>query len=553
MDTSSDVDMVDAALELDFNRDNFDGDSSFDVDDFDVDMADMSDMTFEDRLVDAGPPSSMAAPKTFLDLPEHVRVRIYEYCGLIRSCPVDVAYEKARSKSRNRSACIDDPDKREMVGNWNTTFGARECDHPPLPFNIFRVSQAVYRDAFTAFYSKNKFRVLLRRRSDLLTFRNLAARGLKHIRSIHVDLQTYDNRTIKVDMAEVDCHRACLNLWRIFSALLVAGMPKLRYFSIKCRVKDPETAVAVAETIEDFPVLAGCSFFFNALPLPDVIAVAKRATEYATTVVKDSSQSFPFQKLPKELQIMVLRHLLTVRWDPFIHSTKACAGLTTLQSHKCEHAQDISYLMCCGTCSKTGAVCFCSYGQSALSSTCSCFKSPLPYFLVNREMYRDASEIFYTENRFVLVNENPDQMLRLLHPFSNESLAKMRHLMFKFPPAHRTFGSPAPKLERSLELSWSILLRFIKEHFCMNRLSISVVDLGTLGSPLVRTDRNQYLQRTLLVFTALRGINAFTIYLRDDPEYESTGEKAIMGPEYIPPKTNIFPFLGYRCIKKTRP
>ncbi|KAJ9203456.1 hypothetical protein DTO164E3_2378 [Paecilomyces variotii] len=542
MELFSDTDMVDAAIESDFDEDNFDVD-------FDVDMADMA---FEDPCVEAGPAVSMAASKTFLDLPEKVRVRIYEYYGLVRSCPVDVVYEKGRSKNHNRSACLEYPDKRDMVGNWNTTFGARNCDHPPLPLDIFLVSHAVYRDAFSTFYSKNKFTVFLRRRSDLVTFRISAARGLKHIRSIHVDLQTYDNRTIKADMVEVDCHRACLNLWRSFSQVIATGMPRLRYFSIKCRVKDPETAMAVVENLEDFPALAGCSFYFNALPLPSVISVARDAAEYATTVVKDTSEPFPFLKLPKELQLMVWRHLLVVRWDPFIHSSKACAGLTTFQSHKCERAQDTSYLMCCGTCSMTGATCFCSYGQTALSSTCSCFRSPLPYFLVNREMYEDASGIFYTSNRFAFIQENPDQMMRFLHPFSNATLAKIRYLIVKFPPAHRSFGSPAPKLERSLQLSWSILLRFFKEHFCMDRLSLTIVDLGTLGSPLIRSERNGYLRRFFQVFSALRGIHSFQVYLLDDHEYESTAEQIVMGPGYVSVKSNDFPFLGHRCITKSR-
>ncbi|KAL1848259.1 hypothetical protein Plec18167_006257 [Paecilomyces lecythidis] len=558
MSVSSDTDMVDVALSSDFD-DVFDEDCledqyfSSDASNLDIVTADMADMAFEDSCVEADAPSSMAAPKTFLDLPESIRVRIYEYSGLIRSCPVDMAYEKDRPKNRNNPACLTDSDRREMVGNWNTTFGARVCDHPPLPLNIFLVSRAVYRDAFSAFYSKNKFRVFLRRRSDLVAFCNLAARGLKHIRSIHVDLQTHDNRTIKAGVAEVDSHRACLNLWRSFSTVIVTGIPKLRYFSIKCRVKDSETAGAVVENIEDFPLLAGCSFFFNALPIPSVISVAKTAAEYATAVMKTHSKPFPFLKLPKELQIIVLRHLLTVHWDPFIHSTKACARLVTLQSHNCGRAQDTTYLMCCGTCSKTRSACSCPYGQTALSTTCSCFRSPLPYFLVNREMYEVASDIFYTENRFVFTHENPDQMMRFLHPFSNASLAKIRYLMFKFPPTHRSFGSPAPKLESSLQLSWSILFRFIKEHFCMDRLTLVVVDLGTLGSTVIRADRNEYLKRYLQVFSALRGVHSFKVYLRDDPDYESTAEKIVMGPDHVSKKDGEFPFLGFRPVTKTRP
>lgn len=530
MEVSFDTDLLDAAVDFDFD---------IDMTDIDIDDSWMEETEF-----------MIATPKNFLDLPENVRMRIYEYSGLIRSCPVDVATEKFRRKSLNHSACLRDPNKREVVGNWNTSFGARLCDHPPFPLGIFLVSRAVYRDAFSAFYGQNKFRVRLCRRDDLSTFYGSTRSGLKYIRSLHVDLNSYDNRIIKTAQPR----GSVLNLWHRFSGIVVKEMLDLKYFSIKCRVKDEVTAEEIVERIGYFPILSGCAFHLNALPIGDVTAVAKRAALDATTVPEDTviPQPFPFRELPKELQLMILRYLLIVRWDPFIHSFKSCVGYTALQSHKEQRAQDVNSLMCCGTCSVTGALCFCSYGQTAVSSRCSCFTSPLPYFLVNREMYEDASSIFYSNNRFVFIQENPDHMMRFFHPFSNVTLAKIRHLVFKFPPVYRTYGSPLPKFERTLQLSWSMVLRFIKEHLFLERLSLVIVDLGTLGPQSIRSDRNEYLRRLLTLFWTIRGVQTYHVFLIDDAEFECTAEQVVMGPEYESAKSNKVPFHGYRQLRASR-
>ena len=48
------------------------------------------------------------------------------------------------------------------------------CNHPEIPLNIFRVSHAVFEDASSALYSRNQFRLTLRRSMTLKNLRRSA-------------------------------------------------------------------------------------------------------------------------------------------------------------------------------------------------------------------------------------------------------------------------------------------------------------------------------------------------------------------------------------------
>ncbi|KAL1968380.1 hypothetical protein VTN77DRAFT_1909 [Rasamsonia byssochlamydoides] len=513
---------VDATRAMDCERD---------FDEMDLDMV-YSDCDEESTAADAESDSV-----TFLDLPDHVRVKIYRYAHLVRPCPIDVAKEKQRFKGQSMLCLRSMPDLYQE-GDWNTSFYMQTCEHPPIPVNIFRVSQAVYEDAALAFFSLNRFQLTLRNLDDLIRFKSATGPFQEYLQSIHVTLRCYDGRILKSSPRA----KSTFNLWEKFCSLVARHMPALRYFSFDCRVNDVETAENVVGYFDYFRRLTHCALRFDSFANSDLQEIARKAAVEATMIAPTSSPSFPFLDLPEEIQLMVLEHLLIVRWDPFVQSSEFARGQLIWQNRKQNRPR---VLYCCGTCSPNLRNCFCSLRQNAFSTNCTCFVSPLPYFLVSRHMYSLARDVFYSKNRFSFVGDDPRAMFRFLHCLPAESLHMIRYVTFTFPRAHRYVIRVDQKYYDSVQMDWSILIRFITEHFHLERLSVNVVDMGS-GVPMSGASEawKKFIREVLKGFTPLRGVRRFQVYLAEDRGYETVAEKAIMGPDYRPPTVKHLPFVG---------
>ncbi|KAL2004549.1 hypothetical protein VTN00DRAFT_3434 [Thermoascus crustaceus] len=515
----------------------------------------------DDEKMDLTPNAAGKSRLTFMDLPQQARKLIYKYVHLLRDCTICITGEKSRTKTRdeNSVACFlidrSSPETNPING-WESTHGANVCDHPPLPCNLFWVSRAVREDAAITFFSHHRFKATLRNQMDLLTFFSATERHLQYIRILHVELHPYDYRSIK---NAPGIHRSIYNLWVKFCNLVPARMTRLRAFSLKTRVKDAETAQKLVDAMDNFPLLNECALYFEYAPVQTIRTVARHAVSKLTSQVDPLEQPFRFRDLPKELQLMILRFALTVHWDHLVGKRRECvasAGYVTFQDRKRQRNPDQFPLICCEECTAAKMYCFCYPRQSAVSSHCVCFRSPVPYFLVDKEMFEDARDIFYSKNRFAFIEEEPEYMMRFLHNFPNETLRLIRHLTLKFPANYRAPGRPtATRSERSLTVSWSILIRFIKEHFDLERLTLIVADMGTIQSLAVAVeDRNKYLRRFLKLFTTLEGIHSFQVYLIDDPMYEEIAERWVMGDRYmrnLQKKGALIPFYGPRPLRQT--
>jgi len=90
----------------------------------------------------------------------------------------------------------------------------------------------------------------------------------------------------------------------------------------------------------------------------------------------------------------------------------------------------------------------------------------------------------------------------------------------------------APKNEETTFLSWSVLRRFIREHFDLSKLSISIIDVGgtdTFSRTRMTSFRNQYLRKLLLSFADLKGLRDFWVFLADDPGFEEEAKAVVLG------------------------
>ncbi|OXV08031.1 hypothetical protein Egran_04206 [Elaphomyces granulatus] len=471
-------------------------------------------------------------PTNFLDLPEDVRIRIYQYSNLIRPCPIDVFEERKRFKSRS-GLCSSD---------LLALYREQPCDHPAIPLNIFRVSRAVFEDASSALYNRNRFRLTLKYLDDFRRFKQMIEPYLYLIKSLYVDLRTSDNRILRLKNVSFNPFQYILRRWEKFCSSVPLTIPGLKDFSLRCRITDAETARRVLGPTSSFPLLSRCAFYFDPLADNETLGIAKE-TAYAR--IRASSTPFQFLYLPVELQFLVMEHLLTCRWDPFVPPRMVSAGQIILRSHK---RQRVFEPICCGTCSTSTSTCICSFRGSVFSTSCSCFTSPVPYFLVCRQMYTVAHSVFYSKNRFSLIGSNPRLMMRQVRSLANDSLSMIRHLTFALCGINRNSDFMAPKINASSQISWSNLLRFLKDHLRLGLVSINFVDLGCTLHPEIVWAWRAFLREILQFFVFLRGVRNFQVYLGYDRRYEFVVEKAILGPLHRATAMKSLPFVGSKRV-----
>ncbi|PWY91326.1 hypothetical protein BO94DRAFT_513269 [Aspergillus sclerotioniger CBS 115572] len=485
---------------------------------------------------------------SFVDLPENIKKKIFEYVGLLRPCLINISFEQVRSKL-DRGLCSRPNEQRAPRGGWTaswTSFYEGPCDHPKLPIEVFQSCQAFREDAGALFFAHNRFSMLLYSKSDFVTFRTSMEWGMHHMRYLHLDLGPRDNRFLKIAPG---VHRTILKMWVDFCDMSRTQMPSLRYFSMKCKVRDLEVACKLMCMMDPFPALFHCAFHLGHTQDDDIRPVIKRAA-WRLTDNLPNKPPFQFSRLPKEIQLMVLEEILLNRSDPTLQPSDCAPGIITFQDRKRSRIAMFHSLTCCGTCSPLKAMCFCYARQTAFSTSCTCFSSPLPYFLVSREFYENARRIFFTKNKFAFVEEDPEYMMRFLHYIPTASTLLIQHLSFKFPVCYRSAPRTGPRSEDATMLSWSVLRRFIREHFDLSRLSVKIVDLGLKGAVVYsQENRKRYLRKLLFAFSDLAGLREFRVYLADDHIFEREAETAVLGPIRVERKRPGVPFISRQYLE----
>ncbi|KAL4806238.1 hypothetical protein BDV18DRAFT_124725 [Aspergillus unguis] len=465
---------------------------------------------------------------TFLDLPEKIKIRILQYAGLLRTCLVDFRNEKFRLQrpaylSVHRLCSTGNRMRLTGPGwtdKWQSPY-SETCDHPALPLNVLLASRAARQEVGALFFSHNRFTATLDTRHEFINFVLATKWGLQHIRYLNLNLGQLNYRNFKI--GGQGYHRVILRIWTEFCQNSTQKMPSLRHFSMKCKVRDLEAASKLIRTMDPFPTLLHCAFHFGDFQDDDIQPVIKRAAWRLTGNLSDQRSPFRFAELPKEIQIMILEHVLVQRLDPYLPASERATSVVGFLDRKLRPSTHAPHV-CCGTCSPSGVRCFCEGSQTAFSTSCICFTSPLPYFLVNRAFYQECRRLFYSKNHFTCVEDEPEPIMRFLISIPTSSFMQIRQLSFKFPLVYRSHRSS--RQEEAGLLSWAVLRRFILEHFDLSRLSLSIVDLGSRGGS---SQRNKYLRRMLKEFTNLPGLREFRVYLADDPSFEKELEQAVTG------------------------
>ena len=194
---------------------------------------------------------------TFLDLPEHVQIRIFQYAWLLRPCPLDLGYEKHRTVCQtgniqcNRFHGFMPPGRTPWLMVRHI-----DCRHPRLPTQLFAVSRAMREQAGAIFFKMNRFNIKLDTVAQFRLFRSATEWGVHHIRRLHVDMGPAHNRYLGLG---VGIHSRVMKTWAKFCQAAAEGMPSLRHFSLKCRVREFEVACKMMVAMDPFPLLSNCA------------------------------------------------------------------------------------------------------------------------------------------------------------------------------------------------------------------------------------------------------------------------------------------------------
>ncbi|KAI8633575.1 hypothetical protein F5Y19DRAFT_461934 [Xylariaceae sp. FL1651] len=137
-------------------------------------------------------PKSLCA-FSFLDLPYHVRHRIYVLAGLVRFCPVSLNQEGPRSRIFNSIsdklsdyACFFE--SRKFLGPLYTVDCIPGCRCLPLPYSLLCASRAISREVLHILYSENSFTISRSDSWGLKPLQNLSPSALSCLRTLTIRL-----------------------------------------------------------------------------------------------------------------------------------------------------------------------------------------------------------------------------------------------------------------------------------------------------------------------------------------------------------------------------
>lgn len=182
---------------------------------------------------------------SFLSLPEHIRVNIYQFAGLIRLCPIDISIPGNKTDIYRHVGCIE-PRQRSITSTfpWDCcTFlvrlrlsflnhlaikhkddGLGTCFSRPdlccrtvgsdfrrldlcfslrLPLTLYTVSKAVHHEALNVFLAFNKFRLTVELDPNLSRFQLLAPKIAATIQFLHISIVNFNKPHGSIDRSPI--------------------------------------------------------------------------------------------------------------------------------------------------------------------------------------------------------------------------------------------------------------------------------------------------------------------------------------------------------------
>ena len=235
---------------------------------------------------------------------------------------------------------------------------------------------------------------------------------------------------------------------------------------------------------------------------------------------------FRFMDLPKELRLEIIGFTdLVARLSSYRH-----ADGFLIQPYKWNERRGRIKEFHSLSCSRR-SVCNCGW----------CYTFPSGLFKVSRQFSMEASEVFYSVNRFI-IRGHPNQKLMFFMAQPPEMLRRIRFLDLYFTDDDLTiFKSQEP---RDL---WDQLIEWISENMMISNLVLSL-DFGFSGATWEygvddqkHHSDSEICRRLAKPLRRLNGLAGFHVFLVCNPDMESEMEKAAMGEDYDSEKHGKIP------------
>ena len=472
------------------------------------------------------PPSGIS----FLDLPPNIRRQIYDEAGLFSNCLINLHHKGNRDRYPSEESTASDISSHSAEADDDHVY----WDGCSFWYNLLQTSWAVYNEVSSIIYSENRFMIRHRDGGNLRPLQNLSPKSLASLTCLIIRV-----KVSSCDIGEDCCKaglgdapysckhykplghlsradRSIISEWqRTASRLAKFIQPSRLKLYFTCDTQDYETAKLVAKPFSQMPTLKDCAIRLARGPNRDLQQLAEEVVIRATGVWSHRfSSHFRFMDLPKELQLRILEFsdLVTpyeVEWCPG-------QGFRPARSP--------------GSCMDSWEGCYCSRYHAAFSSKCHCWSPPSALFLVNRDMRKDATEIFYSKNYFVILPRGGYYEPALATPDRVEAslfLARVPSYVVRY---LRSVEIVFPAFEEDYLRSdekgyqdWLNTIDYIAKHANLSELSLTIymsdIHEGTLipfRSGLNREQKLTILRmygRTLRPLARLRGLRDLFIHL----------------------------------------
>lgn len=370
--------------------------------------------------------------KGFLDLPYNIRREVYYLARVVRSCPVYLD-----CKLRNQ---LDDADlhlesepcvARDILDRGCDCYEKTDPGYTrPIPMSLFFSCKKVSEEVSDMFYRENRFYIRYNGPGSFLPLHQLRHKNKERLRFLHITLHELcrdphfrecvcykmkGQHPLKKSTSRL--YRDLINEWRkTVQSLWFSSFKAHIELCLICDTYDPLVACDIVDPLVKQPFLYALSIRFappQAL-LPSFRVdlsqinlfsklrhIANDASKQATARLhQPQDQGVRWDILPRELQLHILQFTDLVA--PFHLAWSPGQGLFDIsevyspyyEKPFCEVCDGVRISCCLPVFRK---------GGTWVRQCKRCWKFPAPLFLVNHAFNEEATRIFWSRNKFVVL------------------------------------------------------------------------------------------------------------------------------------------------------
>ncbi|KAL4936535.1 hypothetical protein BDV06DRAFT_204848 [Aspergillus oleicola] len=424
----------------------------------------------------------------FIHLPDHVRRKIYLQTQLIANSRINIS---------RRIRFPEWSQREKRLIRWSIDFW-------PLVFpnQLFYVSRSVSEEARRVFFSANSFELSLDEDGGFQYLINAGPLAWASLSNVQVNI---DQQLCHAIWGDCSCkarlitkgngpveHSAIFSAWR---QLCVQLGPHLKddqlSIHVACGAVSKATAATFLDALSELPRLKDLSIRLgphrNLHVLSMILEAIKRKTKFFETRNRPTKETFPFLKLPVELQIRVLEYTDLTESKP----------LMLLPPYHWFAPSDCFRYECNANTDDWDQAewdNWCPAKHAAFSTVYSCWKLPGLLLIGNKHIRDIAIQIYYSTNVFHLLRalpnpeEEPPETWRNGSPnisltpwspqtsgflcgFPDYSWAHLRHIHWTFQDMHHNAFRVNYKGIRS---DWLKTIAVLRENITPGKLTIEI-------------------------------------------------------------------------------